>query len=78
MGMIQIRNVPPDVHRKLKVRAAERGMSLSDYLLAEIQELARLPTPEEFKERLRSRPAIRLPEGERPSDIIRKMRDAAG
>jgi len=34
MTMIQIRNVPPELHRKLKVRAAEAGMSLSDYLLS--------------------------------------------
>src|SRR5712691_2921028 len=33
MTHIQIRNVPPELHRKLKVRAAEAGMSLSDYLL---------------------------------------------
>lgn len=30
--MIQIRNVPEAVHRKLKARAACAGMSLSDYL----------------------------------------------
>lgn len=30
--MIQIRDVPEDLHRTLKARAATRGMSLSDYL----------------------------------------------
>ncbi len=35
--MIQIRNVPDALHRKLKARAALEGMSLSDYLLAEVQ-----------------------------------------
>jgi plasmid stability protein len=34
--MIQIRNVPDDVHRELKVRAAREGMSLSDFLNAEL------------------------------------------
>ncbi len=38
--MIQIRNVPDDVHRELKVRAAQAGMSLSDYLNAELARLA--------------------------------------
>ena len=38
--MVQIRNVPDTLHRKLKVRAAGSGQTLSDYLLAE---LARLP-----------------------------------
>jgi len=31
--MIQLRNVPDDLHRKLKARAALTGMSLSDYPL---------------------------------------------
>jgi hypothetical protein len=76
MGMIQIRNVPPDLHRKLKVRAAEKGMSLSDYLLTEIEEIASLPTPEEFKERLHSLPPLKLDIA--PHEVIRAMRDAAG
>ena len=37
MAYIQIRNVPDDLHRKLKMRAAQAGMTLSDYLLAEIR-----------------------------------------
>ena len=32
MGLIQIRDVPDDVHRTLKARAAARGVTLSDYL----------------------------------------------
>ncbi len=35
--MIQIRNVPESLHRKLEARAAEAGMSLSDYLLREMR-----------------------------------------
>jgi preprotein translocase subunit Sss1 len=46
--MIQIRHVPEDVHARLKARAAAAGMSLSDYLLREITDLARRPTWEEF------------------------------
>jgi plasmid stability protein len=38
--MIQIRNVPDDVHRELKVRAALAGMSLSDFLNAELVRIA--------------------------------------
>jgi len=76
MGMIQIRNVPPELHRTLKVRAAQSGMTLSDYLLAEIEHIAALPTPEEFKERLHSLPRLELDIA--PHEIIRFMRDAAG
>lgn len=38
--MIQIRNVPDEVHRELKVRAARAGMSLSDFLNAELALMA--------------------------------------
>lgn len=51
--MIQIRNVPDEVHRKLKARAAMAGQSLSDYLLTEIRRAAELPSREEIIERLR-------------------------
>jgi plasmid stability protein len=43
-AMIQIRNVPDALHRRLKSRAALASMSLSDYLLAEIREVAERPT----------------------------------
>jgi plasmid stability protein len=53
--MIQLRNVPDSLHRTLKARAALAGMSLSDYLLAEIRCLADRPTIGELRERLRRR-----------------------
>ena len=72
--MIQIRNVPDDLHRKLKSRAAERGMSLSDYLLAEVEAFGARPSPDEIKERLRRLPPVKLSED--PSVTLRRMRDA--
>jgi predicted nucleic acid-binding protein len=42
--MIQVRNVPEALHRGLKARAATMGMSLSDYLLGELREIAERPT----------------------------------
>ncbi len=53
--MIQIRNVPDALHRRLKSRAALAGMSLSDYLLGELREIAERPTVEELRARLHSR-----------------------
>ena len=53
--MIQIRNVPDELHRRLKARAALSGMSLSEFLLAGIRETAMLPTPEEMRARLNGR-----------------------
>jgi plasmid stability protein len=46
--MIQIRNVPDDLHRELKARAAQNGKSLSDYLLEELRTLATRPTMQEW------------------------------
>lgn len=50
-SMIQIRNVPDDLHRDLKVRATHAGMTLSDYLLAELRALAVRPTMHEWLDR---------------------------
>jgi plasmid stability protein len=47
-SMIQIRNVPEELHRDLKARAAKSGMTLSDYLLAELRTLAVRPTMQEW------------------------------
>ena len=58
MGHIQIRNVPDEVHRTLKARAAKEGKSLSEFLLAELKELAAAPTLDELRERTRSLPRV--------------------
>jgi plasmid stability protein len=73
MAHIQIRNVPEDVHLKLKERAAKAGMSLSEYLLAEIKRSAETPTMEEFIERVRSRPMFSLERS--AAEIIREERE---
>ena len=72
--MIQLRNVPDALHRSLKARAAMAGMSLSDYLVGEIREIAARPTLAELRERLHQREpvvveldAARLVRGERES-----------
>jgi antitoxin FitA len=56
--MIQLRNVPDALHRRLKARAAMAGMSLSDYLLSEIKEIAEKPTMAEMREILHQREPI--------------------
>lgn len=56
--MIQLRNVPDALHRSLKARAAMAGMSLSDYLVMEIKEIAERPTLAELRERLRRREPV--------------------
>jgi plasmid stability protein len=71
--MVQIRNVPDALHRRLKSRAALAGMSLSDYLLSEIRRAAERPTIEELRDRLRSR-AVATP-STAPADAVRTERD---
>jgi plasmid stability protein len=56
---IQIRNVPDALHRKLKSRAALEGISLSELLLKEIEQIAERPTPRELRERLARRAPVR-------------------
>ena len=72
--MIQIRNVPPELHRRLKVRAAVEGISMSDYVLRELRKALDRPTRAEILERLRSKPAVRL--RRTPADVIRAERDS--
>ena len=59
--MIQVRNVPDALHRTLKVCAAMAGISLSDYLLAEIRRMAERPTLSELRERLHGRVPVAAP-----------------
>ena len=67
-SMIQIRNVPEDLHRDLKVRAARTGMTLSDYLLAELRALAVRPTMREWLARSESWDPIDV--GETPTAAL--------
>jgi antitoxin FitA len=72
--MIQLRNVPDGLHRTLKARAALAGVSLSDFLLAEIRGLAERPTITELRERVRGR--SRVAAGVSAADAVRCERDA--
>jgi antitoxin FitA len=70
--MIQIRNVPDEVHQALKVRAAKEGMSLSDFLRREVTRVAGTLTLKEALERARARGPVELDED--PVVTIRKLR----
>ena len=74
MKMIQIRNVPEGVHRTLKMRAAAEGLSLSDYLLREIEGYAKRPTIEEVLARIKQAGSVNPPEDSATS--VRAERDA--
>jgi hypothetical protein len=72
--MIQIRHVPDPIHRRIKSRAAQSGMTLSDYLRAEIERLAVLPSREEMLARLRLRARVSLKTP--AAQIIRRERQS--
>jgi len=71
--MVQVRNVPDELHRKLKARAALEGVSLSDYLLREMERVAEQPTLDELRQRLAELPPVvpRMP----PARAVRAERD---
>jgi len=73
--MIQIRNVPDALHRRLKSRAALAGMSLSDYLLSEIRQVAERPTLDELRTRLERRAG--MTPSVTPAQAVRAERDRA-
>lgn len=72
-ALIQVRDVPDDVHRALKARAAQAGLSLSEYLRGQLERVAAAPTPEELLARLRSRKPVSP--RERSADALRALRD---
>lgn len=55
MKTIQVRNVPDEVHRTLRTRAAAAGVSLSDYALGELERAADRPPVAEVLQRAQSR-----------------------
>ena len=73
MSNIQIRNVPEDLHRALKAKAAIEGSSLSEFLLAELEQIAVRPTLRELRERLRRRESVRL--SPTAAEVIREVRE---
>jgi antitoxin FitA len=75
MGVIQIRGVSDEAHRRLKERAALRGQSLTEYLRTEIERMSEVPTLEEMDRRVASRPSVG---GESAAAAIRAERDLRG
>ena len=72
--MVQIRSVPQGLHRRLKARAALEGVSMSSYVLREIQKSLDRPTRQEILERLQAAPVRRLKRS--AATLIRAEREA--
>ena len=74
MTSLQIRNVPDELHRRLKARAALEGQSLSEYALGELRRAMQRPTRRELVERVAT--FERLVVAESAADAVRAERDA--
>lgn len=74
MTTLQVRDVPEDVSRVLKERAAASGRSLSEYALGILARDARQPTIAELTTRIRARQRVDL--GDAAVELIRADRDA--
>ena len=72
--MIQIRNVPDELHRELKQRAALAGMSMSDYIKRELDRKSRKSTIKEIGARSRGRSAESTLTTQDIVDAIREVR----
>lgn len=72
--MIQIRNVPGEVHRKVKARAALEGLSMSEFALRELQKAIARPSREDLLRRIGAEPRVDL--DPQPAEVIRAERDA--
>jgi plasmid stability protein len=72
--MIQLRHVPDAVHRKLKARAAMKGMSLSDYLVREVTQLTEQPTIQEVLSEIRKLSPVEWREP--VVETLRRMRES--
>ncbi|HUH69269.1 MAG TPA: antitoxin [Mycobacterium sp.] len=59
-SMVQIRNVPDELVQELKARAAAQRMSLSDYLLTRLAQIAEEPTLDGVLDRLAALPRREL------------------
>ncbi len=72
--MIQLRNVPDTLHRKLKARASLESMSLSEYLIAEVRRGVERPSISELRQRLAERTPVTPSLS--PAEAVRAERDA--
>jgi plasmid stability protein len=72
--MIQIRNVPDQIHRKAKARAALAGMTMSEYILQELRKILERPTRAELLALIAELPPVDLEP--RSAELVREERDA--
>jgi antitoxin FitA len=76
MAVVQIRNVPDEVLRRLKVEAAQSGRSLNAFMLERMTAWAERPTLAEYARSVQARPVESSPTTAEIVAEIRRHRDA--
>jgi len=72
--MIQIRNVPDAIHHQIKARASIAGMSMSEFILQELQRVIERPSRDELLDRISKLPGLEVEPS--PEELIRRERDS--
>ena len=72
--MIQVRDVPEQIHSRLKARAAREGMSLSDFIKKELERTAERPTMREWLERTQEAKPISAKRS--AAQLVRELRNS--
>ena len=72
--MIQVRDVPEQVHSTLKARAAREGMSLSDFIKRELERTAERPSMQEWLDLTQRAKPIAAKRS--AAHVVRELRDS--
>lgn len=72
VSAIQVKNVPEELHRALRERAAREGVDLQDYVLQVLRRDLAVPSQREWLDDLRRQPVS--PDLPPASDLIRDAR----
>lgn len=77
MGTLQVKNVPPDLHEAARQRAAEEGVTISEYILTLIQRDLAVPSQRRWLADLSLREPIIQAGVVEALDAVRAERDAS-
>jgi antitoxin FitA len=60
--LLQVRNMPETLHRRLKARAAMEGLSMSQFVIREIERSLRRPTRQDVLDAIQGQAEVPLEE----------------
>lgn len=72
MKIIQVRDIPDETHRRLKIRAAEEGTTISNLVRTQLVQMADRPTWSEVRQRIEDLGPVEL--NKRTAEIVNRGR----